>query len=128
MVEERVPEKCSILSRSRFCEVCPLGSRCPCSRTSRVQVASDVDIFQLARILVTMGVWLGKNILGQTDEIRHEVTLSTHPCVVLPRAIEPASQPPRRKSRCGSETTMWALKMTRERDFKVLSSLSHSIS
>ena len=33
----------------------------------------------------TMGVWLGKNVLGQTDEIRHEVTLGSHFYVVLPR-------------------------------------------
>src|SRR5450432_1649372 len=33
----------------------------------------------------TMGVWLGKNILGQTDEIRHQVSLSTHLSIVMPR-------------------------------------------
>jgi hypothetical protein len=34
----------------------------------------------------TMGVWLGKNILGQVDEVRHEFSGSlTYLSVVLPR-------------------------------------------
>jgi hypothetical protein len=35
----------------------------------------------------TMGVWLGKNILGQVDEVRHELSGSvrTYLSVVLPR-------------------------------------------
>src|SRR5438094_10320688 len=38
----------------------------------------------------TMGVWLGKNILGQVDEVRHELSggLRTYLSVVLPRGIE----------------------------------------
>src|SRR6185436_6169268 len=36
----------------------------------------------------TMGVWLGKNILGQTDEIHHEVSLAAHLSVIMPRAVE----------------------------------------
>ena len=42
----------------------------------------------------TMGVWLGKNILGQVDEIRHELfgNISTQLQVVIPRALQ-ASQP-----------------------------------
>src|SRR5262245_41880929 len=40
----------------------------------------------------TMGVWLGKNILGQVDEVRHDVTGSvmTYLSVVLPRGVTPA--------------------------------------
>ena len=34
----------------------------------------------------TMGVWLGKNILGQTDEIRHDVSFQAL-AVMLPRSI-----------------------------------------
>src|ERR1700716_2691712 len=41
----------------------------------------------------TMGVWLGKNILGQTDEIRHEVSLSAHLSVIMPRAVEATMLP-----------------------------------
>src|ERR1051325_2802005 len=43
----------------------------------------------------TMGVWLGKQILGQTDEVRHEVngTLLGHLSVILPRATETTSPP-----------------------------------
>jgi hypothetical protein len=39
----------------------------------------------------TMGVWLGKQILGQTDEVRHEVngTLA-HLSFILPRIVETA--------------------------------------
>src|SRR5882762_7598702 len=38
----------------------------------------------------TMGVWLGKNILGQVDEIRHEMNGNlTHLHVVLPRLETP---------------------------------------
>ena len=37
----------------------------------------------------TMGVWLGKQILGQTDEVRHEVNGKFVGInVILPRAIE----------------------------------------
>src|SRR3954462_7417794 len=41
----------------------------------------------------TMGVWLGKQILGQTDEVRHELNgnISTVLSVILPRAIDPAT-------------------------------------
>jgi hypothetical protein len=35
----------------------------------------------------TMGVWLGKNILGQTDEIRHDVSFQCL-AVMLPRGIQ----------------------------------------
>jgi hypothetical protein len=44
----------------------------------------------------TMGVWLGKQILNQTDEVRHEVngTLA-HLSVILPRAMETAAVLPR---------------------------------
>jgi hypothetical protein len=42
----------------------------------------------------TMGVWLGKQILGQTDEVRHEVNGSmTYLSVIMPRAIEAAPAP-----------------------------------
>src|ERR1700730_13923110 len=34
----------------------------------------------------TMGVWLGKQILGQTDEIRHDVSFQAL-AVMLPRSI-----------------------------------------
>src|SRR4030088_3131431 len=34
----------------------------------------------------TMGVWLGKQILGQTDEIRHDVSFQAL-AVMLPRGI-----------------------------------------
>ena len=42
----------------------------------------------------TMGVWLGKNILGQVDEIRHELfgNISTQLQVVIPRDLR-AAQP-----------------------------------
>ena len=42
----------------------------------------------------TMGVWLGKNILGQVDEIRHELfgNISTQLQVVIPRDLS-AAQP-----------------------------------
>jgi hypothetical protein len=42
----------------------------------------------------TMGVWLGKNILGQVDEIRHELfgNISTQLQVVIPRDLK-AAQP-----------------------------------
>lgn len=34
----------------------------------------------------TMGVWLGKNILGQTDEVHHQIDARTvSMCVMLPR-------------------------------------------
>ena len=36
----------------------------------------------------TMGVWLGKNILGQTDEVRHQISASAILGIVLPRAPE----------------------------------------
>jgi hypothetical protein len=35
----------------------------------------------------TMGVWLGKQILGQTDEIRHDVSFQAL-AVMLPRGIQ----------------------------------------
>jgi hypothetical protein len=40
----------------------------------------------------TMGVWLGKNILGQVDEIRHELfgNISTQLQIVIPRGLEAA--------------------------------------
>ena len=40
----------------------------------------------------TMGVWLGKNILGQVDEIRHELfgNFSTQLQIVIPRDLQPA--------------------------------------
>jgi len=40
----------------------------------------------------TMGVWLGKNILGQVDEIRHELfgNISTQLQIVIPRSLEAA--------------------------------------
>ena len=43
----------------------------------------------------TMGVWLGKQILGQTDEVRHEVNaaLTTYLSVIMPRAIESPPTP-----------------------------------
>src|SRR3982074_2357512 len=37
----------------------------------------------------TMGVWLGKNILGQTDEVRHEISVAAHLSVIMPRVGEP---------------------------------------
>ena len=42
----------------------------------------------------TMGVWLGKNILGQVDEIRHELfgNISTKLQLVIPRDLS-AAQP-----------------------------------
>src|SRR3977135_1233752 len=42
----------------------------------------------------TMGVWLGKNILGQVDEIRHELfgNISTQLQIVIPRDLS-AAQP-----------------------------------
>src|SRR3979411_342121 len=43
----------------------------------------------------TMGVWLGKNILRQVDEVRHELTgtLSAHLSVVMPRALDGQTSP-----------------------------------
>jgi len=40
----------------------------------------------------TMGVWLGKNVLGLVDEVRHDVTGSvmTYLSVVLPRGVTAA--------------------------------------
>ena len=36
----------------------------------------------------TMGVWLGKNILGQVDEVRHELSGGlAYLSVILPRAL-----------------------------------------
>ena len=35
----------------------------------------------------TMGVWLGKNILGQVDEVRHDVSFQAL-AVLLPRGIQ----------------------------------------
>src|ERR1700730_17832919 len=38
----------------------------------------------------TMGVWLGKNILGQVDEIRHQFDgRSVSVCVMIPQRPEP---------------------------------------
>src|SRR6185369_3444823 len=39
----------------------------------------------------TMGVWLGKNILGQVDEIRHDVSGMPYINLVLPRRQEPST-------------------------------------
>src|SRR5215475_10806005 len=41
----------------------------------------------------TMGVWLGKNILGQVDEVRHALNgaVTNYLSVVLPRTIEPSA-------------------------------------
>src|SRR4029450_6658070 len=41
----------------------------------------------------TMGVWLGKNILGQVDEIRHELfgDIPTQLQIVIPRGLEATS-------------------------------------
>ena len=38
----------------------------------------------------TMGIWLGKQILGQTDEVRHEVSgsVTTYLSVIMPRSVE----------------------------------------
>ena len=36
----------------------------------------------------TMGVWLGKNILGQRDEVFYEVTGQQYVCVMLPAPPE----------------------------------------
>src|ERR1700716_4155317 len=43
----------------------------------------------------TMGVWLGKNILGQVDEIRHEISgnLDTHLHIHLPRPMDAPDEP-----------------------------------
>ena len=40
----------------------------------------------------TMGVWLGKNILGQVDEIRHDIngSITNYLSVILPRAEQTA--------------------------------------
>ena len=41
----------------------------------------------------TMGVWLGKNILGQVDEIRHDIngSITNYLSVILPRAEQTAT-------------------------------------
>ena len=43
----------------------------------------------------TMGVWLGKNILGQVDEIRHELfgNISTQLQIVIPRSMAAPERP-----------------------------------
>src|SRR6185369_16801180 len=41
----------------------------------------------------TMGVWLGKNILGQVDEIRHDIRGMPYINLVLPRRQEPSTSP-----------------------------------
>jgi hypothetical protein len=43
----------------------------------------------------TMGVWLGKNILGQVDEIRHELfgNFSTQLQIVIPRSLDASTAP-----------------------------------
>jgi len=41
-----------------------------------------------------MGVWLGKNVLGQTDEVRHEIN-GQHPLIIVlgrPAAASAANQ------------------------------------
>ena len=40
-----------------------------------------------------IGVWLGKQILGQTDEVRHEVngSVATYLSVIMPRSLEAPS-------------------------------------
>jgi hypothetical protein len=35
-----------------------------------------------------MAIWLGKQYLGQTDEVRHEVNIAAHLSVIMPRAVE----------------------------------------
>jgi hypothetical protein len=43
----------------------------------------------------TMGVWLGKNILGQVDEIRHDIngSMGLNLVVVMPRELPQAGRP-----------------------------------
>ena len=41
-----------------------------------------------------MAVWLGKQYLGQTDEVRHEVTIGTQLTIVLPRPSDPGNKSP----------------------------------
>jgi hypothetical protein len=41
----------------------------------------------------TMGIWLGKQFLGQRDEIRHQVENSVLISVALPRLTDPAPPP-----------------------------------
>src|SRR5438874_4430297 len=43
----------------------------------------------------TMGVWLGKNILGQVDEIRHDINgnMGLNLVVVMPRQLDPQNAP-----------------------------------
>jgi hypothetical protein len=41
----------------------------------------------------TMGVWLGKNILGQVDEIRHEINGGMQVYVHLPRLPDASNAP-----------------------------------
>ena len=43
----------------------------------------------------TMGVWLGKQILGQTDAVQHQMNgpLAAHLTVVIPRSLELPSKP-----------------------------------
>lgn len=41
----------------------------------------------------TMGVWLGKNILHQVDEVRHDITGLPYINLVLPRRQEPSASP-----------------------------------
>src|SRR5882672_10507096 len=45
----------------------------------------------------TMGVWLGKNVLNQVDEVRHEIsgTLDTHLHIHLPRPSDAPDTPPK---------------------------------
>jgi hypothetical protein len=42
-----------------------------------------------------MGVWLGKNILGQVDEIRHDMngSMGLNLVVVMPRELPQAGRP-----------------------------------
>src|SRR5215471_10857838 len=49
----------------------------------------------------TMGVWLGKQILGQTDEVRHDFNgVGCHLTVVLPRAGELSPTPKNTRLSC----------------------------
>jgi hypothetical protein len=57
-------------------------------------------------IVATMGVWLGKNILGQVDEIRHELfgNISTQLQIVIPRGLEAATAPDAQLIDAGEES------------------------
>jgi len=51
----------------------------------------------------TMAVWLGKQYLGQTDEIRHDLSLSPNLTFVLPREIETPRMPVSVRPQLGEE-------------------------